>query len=186
MLEGLPIMVCTANTVDDDAAGHEEGAFVSALQQSVNDWNDALGPDRDVLPARERRGLDYPVFEFDAASHECPQYVTDDDTNTDFIRVFDRRECPDDTVCDGPYARVYRNPGTGGALPRVTGNRMDILPSGEQRLFRSFRHELGHMLGLGDYTAGCWRVVSSSGAVESSVISYGRQLGRAHRRLFLG
>ena len=181
VLEGRPITVCTANTVSDSNAEHNEGVFIAALQQAVDDWNEMLGPDRDNAAVTLKRGLDHSAFEFDEMNHDCPSDVANDASNTDFVRIFDER-CGTDADCLSGSAGVAR---TGPEVdpPRITRNRIRIYRPHRkgvdvmEGLLRVFRHELGHMLGLGDYKSGCWRVVDASGVVESSVMSYGSRGG---------
>ncbi|MCY3923982.1 MAG: fibronectin type III domain-containing protein [bacterium] len=178
LLVGDPITVCVEG-------GARDGLLVPAITAATSEWNNLLAPNHNNPDPSMRQGLGYAPLAFDAAKPACPTGL--EDTDTDYIRVFDLRSCHAGTAqsCTTPTGTAgTAGNDISGDPPRVGGNRLRILASlamdhagiGKE-LERILRHELAHFLGLADYDHGCWRLVDTGGAVEPSIMSYGPDPG---------
>ena len=180
LLVGEGITVCVEEAALD-------GLLVDALDQATDDWNNRLIPN----PARSW-GLDFTPFVFDKTDPDCLKDL--DSNDTDYVRVFDLRDlcAPSATTTDQrcPPAGSSKQAAalawkSSDPLPRIRENTLHVYVaegSGPDEisaaLERSLRHELGHFLGLADYTYGCWRLADNNDMVQPSVMSNGPSKSR--------
>ena len=164
LLLGESIRVCVSEESGDTALRNE---LLDALDVAVGGWNDLLSPNRKAQHPEQQRGLPFAVFKLvNDSNGVCPVGGNAE------ARIKDERVAGG--ACSNPCILGLVSLSTKGNPPRITGDLFVVKYSDAiHPLVSTLRHELGHLLGLGDYDYGCWRLVGAGGVQYSSVMSYG-------------